>query len=83
MGGLSSFLFPPLLELIEPKAEATHVAFETCHDVRQMPDSIYAGIELPYVVKSDIRYPLAFAAAVGILLVYQIVKAAGTGKAKG
>jgi methionine sulfoxide reductase catalytic subunit len=38
-----------LLELVEPKAEATHVAFETYHDVRQMPDSIYAGIELPYV----------------------------------
>jgi len=38
-----------LLDLVEPKAGATHVAFETYHDVRQMPDSIYAGIELPYI----------------------------------
>ena len=38
-----------LLEMVEPKSQATHVAFETYHDIRQMPDSIYAGIELPYV----------------------------------
>ncbi len=38
-----------LLELVEPTSAATHVAFETYHDVRQMPDSIYAGIDLPYV----------------------------------
>ena len=72
-----------LLELVEPKAEATHVALETYHDVRQMPDSIYAGIELLCVVKSDIRDPVAFAVVVGTLLVYRVVKAAGTGKAKG
>ena len=43
------FPLSSLLESVEPKSSATHVAFETYHDVRQMPDSIYSGLDLPYV----------------------------------
>jgi methionine sulfoxide reductase catalytic subunit len=38
-----------LLSRVEPASKATHVAFETYHDVKQMPDSRFAGIDLPYV----------------------------------
>jgi sulfoxide reductase catalytic subunit YedY len=38
-----------LLKLVEPTSAATHVAFETYYDVKQMPDSRFAGIDLPYV----------------------------------
>jgi sulfoxide reductase catalytic subunit YedY len=38
-----------LLSLVEPKSEATHVAFETYYDLKQMPDAGSAGIDLPYV----------------------------------
>ncbi len=42
----------PLRELlgrVEPLGSATHVAFETYLDEKQMPDSGSAGIDLPYV----------------------------------
>jgi len=45
----AGFPLSRLLEKVEPKSGAKYVAFETYHDIRQMPDSIYAGIELPYV----------------------------------
>ena len=38
-----------LLKMVEPTSNATHVAFETYYDVKQMPDSDSAGIDLPYV----------------------------------
>ena len=38
-----------LLKMVEPTSNATHVAFETYYDVKQMPDSDRAGIDLPYV----------------------------------
>jgi sulfoxide reductase catalytic subunit YedY len=38
-----------LLNLVEPLAQARHVAFETYYDLKQMPDSGSAGIDLPYV----------------------------------
>lgn len=38
-----------LLNAVEPAGGATHVAFETCYDIKQMPDSRSAGIDLPYV----------------------------------
>lgn len=38
-----------LLSLVEPMSNATHVAFETYHDIKQMPNSDSAGIALPYV----------------------------------
>ena len=38
-----------LLNMVEPTSTATHVAFETYYDILQMPDSVYAGIDLPYV----------------------------------
>lgn len=38
-----------LLAMVEPTANATHVAFETYFDIKQMPDSPFAGIDLPYV----------------------------------
>lgn len=38
-----------LLSLVEPMGNATHVAFETYLDAKQMPDADSAGIDLPYV----------------------------------
>ena len=38
-----------LLAMVEPTSKATHVAFETYYDIKQMPDSKFAGIDLPYV----------------------------------
>ena len=38
-----------LLAMVEPMSQATHVAFETYYDIKQMPESPYAGIDLPYV----------------------------------
>ena len=38
-----------LLKMVEPTSNATHVAFETYYDVKQMPDSDRAGNDLPYV----------------------------------
>ena len=38
-----------LLAMVEPMSAAKYVAFETYYDVKQMPDSRFAGIDLPYV----------------------------------
>lgn len=38
-----------LLDMVEPTSQATHVAFETYYDIKQMPDSRFAGIDLPYL----------------------------------
>ncbi|MCX6853386.1 MAG: protein-methionine-sulfoxide reductase catalytic subunit MsrP [Verrucomicrobia bacterium] len=38
-----------LLSLVQPMSQATHVAFETYYDIKQMPDSGSAGIDLPYI----------------------------------
>jgi sulfoxide reductase catalytic subunit YedY len=43
------FQLSKLLALVEPTSKATHVAFETYYDEKQMPDSRFAGIDLPYV----------------------------------
>jgi methionine sulfoxide reductase catalytic subunit len=43
------FPLAKLLSMVEPKSDATHVAFETYYDLKQMPDAGSAGIELPYV----------------------------------
>lgn len=43
------FPLAKLLSMVEPMSQATHVAFETYYDLKQMPDSGYAGIDLPYV----------------------------------
>ena len=43
------FPLSKLLNQVEPLSAATHVAFETYYDIKQMPDSRYAGIDLPYV----------------------------------
>ncbi|MEZ5385638.1 MAG: protein-methionine-sulfoxide reductase catalytic subunit MsrP [Prosthecobacter sp.] len=43
------FPLAKLLAMVEPMSGATHVAFTSYHDLKQMPDSIYAGIDLPYV----------------------------------
>lgn len=38
-----------LLNMVEPTSKATHVAFETYFDAKQMPDWRFANIDLPYV----------------------------------
>jgi sulfoxide reductase catalytic subunit YedY len=38
-----------LLEMVEPTSAATHVAFETYYDAKQMPYSKFSGLDLPYV----------------------------------
>ncbi len=38
-----------LLSMVEPMSSATHVAFETYYDIKQMPNSDSAGFDLPYV----------------------------------
>ncbi len=43
------FPLAKLLAMAEPTSKATHVAFETYYDIKQMPDSDRAGIDLPYV----------------------------------
>jgi sulfoxide reductase catalytic subunit YedY len=43
------FPLSQLLSLVEPLGKATHVAFETYLDDKQMPDADQAGIDLPYV----------------------------------
>ncbi len=43
------FPLSKLLAMVEPMSQATHVAFETYYDVKQMPESRFAGIDLPYV----------------------------------
>lgn len=43
------FPLSKLLNQVEPLSAATHVAFETYYDIKQMPDSVHAGIDLPYV----------------------------------
>ncbi|MCB1079009.1 MAG: protein-methionine-sulfoxide reductase catalytic subunit MsrP [Verrucomicrobiae bacterium] len=59
------FPLAKLLDLVEPMGNATHVAFESYHDPRQMPDSIYAGIDLPYIEGlrlDEARHPLTLIA---------------------
>ncbi|MBK1882243.1 protein-methionine-sulfoxide reductase catalytic subunit MsrP [Luteolibacter pohnpeiensis] len=43
------FPLAKLLDVVEPLENATHVAFETYYDLKQMPNSVHAGIDLPYV----------------------------------
>ena len=43
------FPLAKLLEAVGLLGNATHVAFETYYDIKQMPNSRYAGIDLPYV----------------------------------
>ena len=43
------FPLSQLLKQVEPLSGATHVAFETYFDEKQMPDHRFAGIDLPYV----------------------------------
>jgi sulfoxide reductase catalytic subunit YedY len=38
-----------ILKQVQPTEKAKYVAFESYYDIRQMPESRYAGIELPYV----------------------------------
>jgi len=38
-----------LLARVQPLGSASHVAFETYYDLKRMPDSDSAGIDLPYV----------------------------------
>jgi len=37
------------LSRVQPLGSASHVAFETYYDLKQMPDAGSAGIDLPYV----------------------------------
>jgi sulfoxide reductase catalytic subunit YedY len=43
------FPLSALLERVQPLGSASHVAFETYLDLKQMPDAGSAGIDLPYV----------------------------------
>src|SRR5580704_12563128 len=43
------FSFSTIAKLVEPTDKAKYVAFESYYDLGQMPESRYAGIELPYV----------------------------------
>ena len=43
------YSFSALAKLVEPTPKAKYVAFETFYDQKQMPESRYAGIPLPYV----------------------------------
>jgi sulfoxide reductase catalytic subunit YedY len=38
-----------LIDQCQPKAKARYVSFESCYDLRQMPEARNAGIPLPYV----------------------------------
>src|SRR4029453_328284 len=54
-----------LLAMVEPTSQAKYVAFETYYDVKQMPDSRFAGIDLPYVEGlrlDEAMHPLAILA---------------------
>jgi sulfoxide reductase catalytic subunit YedY len=43
------FSFSTIAKLVEPTDKAKYVAFESAYDLNQMPESRYAGIQLPYV----------------------------------
>jgi len=43
------FSFSTIANLVEPTDKAKYVAFESYYDLGQMPESRYAGIQLPYV----------------------------------
>jgi sulfoxide reductase catalytic subunit YedY len=43
------FSFSTIAKLVEPTDKAKYVAFESAYDLSQMPESKYAGIQLPYV----------------------------------
>jgi len=43
------FSFSAIANLVEPTDKAKYVAFESYYDLGQMPESRYAGIQLPYV----------------------------------
>ncbi len=43
------FSFSTIAKLVEPTDKAKYVAFESYYDLGQMPESRYAGIQLPYV----------------------------------
>jgi methionine sulfoxide reductase catalytic subunit len=38
-----------IINLVQPTSKATFVAFQSYYDTKQMPESAYAGIQLPYV----------------------------------
>jgi len=51
-----------LIQKVEPTAKAKFVAFQTLYDLKQMPESRYAGIPLPYVEglrMDEAMHPLA------------------------
>ena len=59
------FPLQDLLAMVEPASAAEYVAFESCHDPVQMPDSGSAGIDLPYVEGlrlDEARHPLTLMA---------------------
>jgi methionine sulfoxide reductase catalytic subunit len=43
------FSFSTIANLVQPTDKAKYVAFESYYDLGQMPESRYAGIQLPYV----------------------------------
>src|ERR1700758_5511800 len=43
------YSFGAIAKLVEPTEQAKYVAFESFYDRKQMPQSIYAGIDFPYV----------------------------------
>ena len=43
------FSFSTIAKLVEPTDKAKYVAFESAYDLSQMPESRYAGIQLPYI----------------------------------
>jgi methionine sulfoxide reductase catalytic subunit len=43
------FPLKKLLDKVEPSGKAKYVAFQTYYDKTQMPNGLYAGIDLPYV----------------------------------
>jgi len=43
------FSFSTIANLVQPTDKAKYVAFESAYDLSQMPESRYAGIQLPYV----------------------------------
>jgi sulfoxide reductase catalytic subunit YedY len=54
-----------LLKQVEPNSKAKYVAFQSLYDVKQMPRSKYAGIELPYIEGlrlDEAMHPLALMA---------------------
>jgi sulfoxide reductase catalytic subunit YedY len=56
------FSLSELLKQVEPTSKAKYVAFQTYYDPKQMPQSKYAGIPLPYVEglrMDEAMHPLA------------------------